>query len=122
MYSKNYRPNSRNTSIEEIEALESEEAAEQAEREAWEEKWAIKWTAKSGQRIEICLDKTLDGEFGFSLTVDSSLPKFYAATDIVPVANTAGIVSKIGNVGLSEERRNALRVMWKRRSEWFSQP
>ncbi len=131
---RNYRPSgyyvSRNTSLAEIEEMEEQDRIEMEEqdriemeeREAWEEKWMIRWVAKSGQRIEICLDQTLAGDFGFSLSVNGALPSFYAATDIKPVASMPGIVSKIGNVGLSEERRNALRVIWKRRSEWFSQP
>jgi hypothetical protein len=121
---RNYRPNSsyyvsRNTSVQEIEQMEEQDRAEQSEREQWEEKWMIRWVANSGQRIEICLDQTLNGDFGFSLSVDGK-ERFYAAADIKPVSNMPGIVSKIGNVGLSEERRNALRVIWKKRSEWVS--
>jgi hypothetical protein len=112
---------SRNTSLDEIRELEAQDAIEQSEREAWEEKFMIQWTAKSGQSIQISLDQTLNGDFGFSLKVDGK-ERFYAATDIKPVSDMPGIVSKIGNVGLSEERRNALRVIWKRRSGWFSQP
>jgi hypothetical protein len=106
-------------SEDEIQQMEEGRESEQAEREAWEEKFAIKWTASSGQLIEICLDKTLSGEYGFSLSVDGK-DRFYTATDIKPVSNMPGIVAKIGNVGLTEERRNALRAIWRRRSEWFS--
>lgn len=106
-------------SREEIEWVEEQRRIEENEREAWEEKWMIRWTAKSGQRIEICLDQTLAGEFGFCLGIDGK-ERFYAATDIKPVSDMPGIVAKIGNVGISEERRNALRVMWKKRSEWVS--
>ncbi len=106
-------------SQEERDALEEERRTEQSEHEAWEEKFAIKWTASGGQSIEICLDQTLSGDFGFSLSVDGK-ERFYAAADIKPVSNMSGIVAKIGNVGLTEERRNALRTIWRRRSEWFS--
>lgn len=120
---RNYRPSgyyvSKNTSLDEILAMEEQDRIAQSEQEAWEEKWSIKWTAQSGQRIEICLDQTLAGEFGFSLSIDGK-ERFYAATDIKPVSNMPGIVSKIGNVGLTEERRNALRAIWKKRSEWVS--
>lgn len=124
MYNKNYYQNTNyytnKASVAEIEAQLEQDRIGQNEREAWEEKWSINWTAKTGQYISICLDQTLAGDFGFSLSVNGGLPTFYAATDIKPVSDMPGIVSKIGRVGLSEERRNALRVIWKRRAEWVS--
>lgn len=94
--------------------LEEREQDERREDEEYLEEFdvlTLRWTAQSGAHIVIrstLLPDTV--ERGFEVTVDSRTT-YHAENEIVEVSNVPDIVAKIGRVGLTQERREALLAM-----------
>jgi hypothetical protein len=92
----------------EIEEREAEEA-----RAVWEAEHMLEWVAGSGQHIRIQCVFDVSMNISYEISVDSSRQrKAYEIIDL-PKSPAPGIVAKIGNIGLTAERRDALVAMAK---------
>jgi hypothetical protein len=104
---KYYEPPPTEEEIQEEEALRLELKDED---EDYENNVVLKWVASNGQhiRIEPAVMRGPDGlRCGFKAIVGGGVPKYYA--EIIPVGNQpSGIVARLGYIGLTAERRDAL--------------
>lgn len=101
-------------SKEEIEAVEEQVMRDQEEYEEIRQSLQIEWVASSGQQIEI--KSAMDHQLGMFFRVSVDGKRFqYEVSDIkaCQVPNKPEIVAKLGPIGLTAERRNALLKMAK---------
>jgi hypothetical protein len=128
---RNYRMSgyyiSRNTTLAEVEQAEAEDAifAQESEnaysQEMWNKQFRLSWESNGHSiSIELRAHNVMEYDFYFRIEIDGA-KRQYRFEDIKPYSNSTHpeIVARIGQAGLSSERRNALTAMWKQRSEWF---
>lgn len=87
---------------------EIEERIAREEADAYAKANRLEWLSSRGQRIVVKFVFSLLCSSYFEVLVDG---KSSRAFDIVPVSNVPGIVAKVGNVGLTAERRDTLLAM-----------
>ncbi|SRR5260221_3196837 len=93
-------------SKDEYEAAQAEQARENAEYEAMRDE-AISWTARSGQLVEVYV---YGNQIEVSIDGHASNPAQFSPVPAkqAEIARTAGIVAKLGNVGVTAEQKKAI--------------
>ncbi|SRR5260221_6013398 len=104
MASKNFNFKRGNpyASKDEYEASQAEQARVDAEYAEMRDE-AISWTAKSGQEIEVFVDGN-----SLSVSIDGHAPKIAQFSSVNEAAKAAGIVARLGNVGVTAEQKKAI--------------